>query len=64
MCKVKGSDSISFIGEILNWNDGEKICNSFKDGGQFIMEIMNICHYYYYVTFCIFHNGESRKQST
>lgn len=42
MCKVKGSDGNSFLGEIFNCNGGDKICHNFKDRGQFIMKIMNL----------------------
>lgn len=39
LCKVKVSDRNSFLGQIFNWNDGDKICHNFKDGSQFIMKM-------------------------
>lgn len=39
ICMVKVSDGNSFIGEIFNWNDGDKICHNVKDGGKLIMKM-------------------------
>lgn len=39
MCKVKVSDGNSFIGDIFNWNDGDKICHNFKDEGWLIKKM-------------------------
>lgn len=38
MCNVKGGDGNSFMGEIFNWNDRDKIHYNFKDGGQSFMK--------------------------
>lgn len=38
ICNVKGGDGNSFMGEIFNWNDEDKICYDLKGGGQSFMK--------------------------
>lgn len=38
MRNVKGGDGNSFMGEIFNWNDEDKICYDLKGGGQSFMK--------------------------